>query len=950
MVLLIITVSAASAAVLNVPADYTTIQAGINASVAGDTVLVADGTYSGDGNTGLYYSGRAITVTSENGPEFCTIDCNNESGALHLNNGETASSVFSGFTVINGNSGGLGLAVRISQASPTISHCIFRNNGLLAADDAMGGVMALVESHSLIDHCVFEDNSAASGGAIYISGNGTLEIVSCDFTGNDAYAGGAIAVNYGTVNISSCTFESNHSADSGGAISSFQTAEINITNSTFTSNTAGLEGFLLFGGGAIFYSQYTHGRIENCTFTENLVHSITYPGGMGGAIRIDDADYHMYIDIVTCTFIRNMADMGGAVYDGSNGGTLIINSEFSENRALIGGAIVMGSTLNTIGGSADDANTFTDNHAGAGADLLCTDSAGPVLNAQFNQFSGNIQSDYFISPQNRFDLNGSTGGIQPVNYDIYVSPDGNNSNSGISPAEPVQSISYALQRIASDETLPHTVYLAAGIYSRDTTGEQFPLACLPFVTMKGYEIDPAVLDLNANETGVVCYHDENNLENLVIRNGSRGIILYEGSDLTLSLCRISNNTTTGPGAGIFSYCGQLTLNQCAIIDNTSADSGGGIFIAHSRSSFNVLYAWNCEFSENTALYGGSIYQRHCKSVISSCSFYNNTAEEGGGYHCTNNANPTVENCLFYKNTATEKAGAIFVQENSHPIFRYCTITGNSAGIIGGGMNSKFSYTDISHCIFWANIPDQIHMFEWEINAEYSIIQGGFEGEMIFDQDPLFVPGPLSDYYLSQTAAGDGENSPALDTGKAPADTQFVYSPDGDIPLSEMATRTDEVPDMGQVDIGVHFDTDIPMPTPTPTPTSTPTPTLELGVRIEIPASYVQPGDLFYVHGYTINPGPNSYEDIPLVFVLDVYGLYYFWPGWQLFDPGDPSTFEYRIQTVPVGETFIEVYPTITWPETGGGRADNLYFWGAMLTPDFLSLFGQLDYVVFGFGP
>ena len=33
------------ATTINIPADYTTIQAGINASVDGDTVLVAQGTY-----------------------------------------------------------------------------------------------------------------------------------------------------------------------------------------------------------------------------------------------------------------------------------------------------------------------------------------------------------------------------------------------------------------------------------------------------------------------------------------------------------------------------------------------------------------------------------------------------------------------------------------------------------------------------------------------------------------------------------------------------------------------------------------------------------------------------------------------------------------------------------------------------------------------------------------
>ena len=91
---------------LLVPDEYPTIQAAIDASVDGDVVLVADGSYTGDGNRDMDFMGRAITVRSENGPDTCIIDIQGSAQdphrAFHFHSGETNASIVQGFTIQNG--------------------------------------------------------------------------------------------------------------------------------------------------------------------------------------------------------------------------------------------------------------------------------------------------------------------------------------------------------------------------------------------------------------------------------------------------------------------------------------------------------------------------------------------------------------------------------------------------------------------------------------------------------------------------------------------------------------------------------------------------------------------------------------------------------------------------------------------------------------------------------
>ena len=54
-----------TAATIQVPNDYGTIQAGVDAAAPGDEVVIAPGTYTGPGNRDIQFMGKAITVRSE---------------------------------------------------------------------------------------------------------------------------------------------------------------------------------------------------------------------------------------------------------------------------------------------------------------------------------------------------------------------------------------------------------------------------------------------------------------------------------------------------------------------------------------------------------------------------------------------------------------------------------------------------------------------------------------------------------------------------------------------------------------------------------------------------------------------------------------------------------------------------------------------------------------------
>jgi len=121
VVILVVCMSVLKANTIHVPADSSTIKAGINGAVDGDTVLVADGAYTGANNKSLDFLGKAIMVMSENGPENCVIDCEGIGRGFYFHNGEDSNSIIKGFTITNGWDVLRGGGINCWDCSPTIT-------------------------------------------------------------------------------------------------------------------------------------------------------------------------------------------------------------------------------------------------------------------------------------------------------------------------------------------------------------------------------------------------------------------------------------------------------------------------------------------------------------------------------------------------------------------------------------------------------------------------------------------------------------------------------------------------------------------------------------------------------------------------------------------------------------------------------------------------------------
>jgi parallel beta-helix repeat protein len=299
LLLLAVFTSTLQAVTVRVPDDQPTIQAGIDACVDGDTVLVADGTYTGEGNRDIDFGGRAIVVMSENGPEMTIIDCEYRGRGFYFHNGEDSTSILQGFTITNGYET-VGGGIYCASSSPTITGNIIAGNE--ATGDGGGGIYCNSSSPTITGNTI-EGNMTLNGrgGGIYLFASpSTVVIIGNVITGNTALGAGGVYCQLGTSVIENNTISGN-TAGLGGVGGLFvYRGYSTIGNNLITNNAS---DFL--GSGIAFW--YASATLTNNTIAEN------YSPTAGGGIVLADS---CMVDITNTISWNNEAPTGGEVWIG----------------------------------------------------------------------------------------------------------------------------------------------------------------------------------------------------------------------------------------------------------------------------------------------------------------------------------------------------------------------------------------------------------------------------------------------------------------------------------------------------------------------------------------------------------------------------------------------------------------------------------------------------------
>ncbi len=346
-----------------VPDNHGSIQAAIDASVDGDTVIVRPGTYVEN----IIFNGKAITLQSEQGPEVTVIDGDRDGSVVVFRNSEGLDTVLDGFTIRDGSIGGIFCGAGVS---PTITGNIVTDN----YGEWGGGIECWEHSSPLIaDNTITSNTADRSGGGIYCDDTSSPQISGNTIVDNSAEVGGGIfSISDATSLIANNTISGNSAGHGGGGIYCYVYSSPRISSNTITDNSA------KFGGG-IFCSAYSFPSMSDNIITDCMA------SDEGGGIYCHASSYPQ---ISNSTIENNSAQYGGGIYCSVNSSPHICGSFVHGCSATVRGGGIYCCTNST---PLISNNFINENVGGSGGGIFCWNASPVIVD---NRVIGNFSSTY----------------------------------------------------------------------------------------------------------------------------------------------------------------------------------------------------------------------------------------------------------------------------------------------------------------------------------------------------------------------------------------------------------------------------------------------------------------------------------------------------------------------------------------------------------------------------
>ncbi|MFO7614766.1 MAG: DUF1565 domain-containing protein [Bacteroidales bacterium] len=493
--------------------------------------------------------------------------------------------------------------------------------------------------------------------------------------------------------------------------------------------------------------------------------------GVGGGVNIAYAR----CSIQYCDISKNLTyGHGGGIFIAFSAGTQLKGTSIHHNHTYgSGGGIVIGNSAIVYFDSMDRCNLY-ENFASQGCDLRA--AINDTLHVYLDTCTVLYPDSYFFSSTQQegyqvdniiYSIWNAT--ITPKDADLYVNPQtGDNSNSGLTPDEPLKSIAYAYSSIVVDSTDKNTIYLADGIYSDSANNEKFPLNIRPYINVVGQSRDLTILD-GRYKCSLIIGNKE------VSDYSFRKMTMRQGGSL------ISQGFT--PTGSAFFYA----QNNNILLDSILFTKGLG-FSGFSHlgieASNNVLVS-NCEFSDNIGAYAIRTGQQRDTIRIRNCIFRDNKPDSsqqwawGGAMILISFETDTyIENCLFTgNNNYNVGAFASFTDQGNH-YFINCTFTGNTKLSPNASLGTRDANTFIYNSIFYDdNHAKPIHLSWHEavdtitLGIYHSLIENGEPGVYIKPGGPtkfIYDDSNISGNPLFDTTGsypfGLAAGSPCIDAG------------------------------------------------------------------------------------------------------------------------------------------------------------------------------------------